>query len=34
MLSAVEGALFLLDKKMNAGLLAGTFYARMTGSQP
>jgi DNA polymerase-3 subunit delta' len=34
MLSAVDGALYFLDKNMNAGLLAGTFYARMTGSQP
>jgi len=32
MISAVDEAIYFLDRKMNAGLLAGTFYARMTGS--
>jgi DNA polymerase III subunit delta' len=32
MIAAVDTALTGLDRNMNAGLLAGTFYARMTGS--
>jgi len=31
MLSAVDGAIAFLDRKLNAGLLASAFYARMTG---